>query len=134
MQGNYYGAAPYLISPLAAAEKLGVKVNYGTGPAQGNPTTISWNDSLAAAQNSDIVIYAGGIDNSVESDGMDRNLISWSSGQIDLITEVCSIGKKCIILPMGGGQLDDTPFKNNPNISAIFWGWISRSIRRTGAH
>ena len=122
MQGNYYGVAPYLISPLVAAEKLGVKVNYGYGPSQGNPTTIGWNDSLAAAQNSDIVIYAGGIDNSVESEGMDRSLISWSGGQIDLITKVCSVGKKCILLQMGGGQLDDTPFKNNPNISAILWG------------
>ena len=100
MQGNHYGAAPYLISPLAAAEELGVKVSYGTGPAQGNPTIIGWDDSLAATKNSGIVIYTGGIDNSVESEGIDRNLISWSGGQIDLITDVCSVGKKCILLQM----------------------------------
>lgn len=32
MQGNYYGTAPYLHSPLYALEQLGVTINYAAGP------------------------------------------------------------------------------------------------------
>ena len=111
---------PYLHSPLYAAQEL-FTVNYGAGPDQGNPTTNGWDPALNAANISDIVIYVGGIDISVESEGMDRYSIDWTGGQIDLINQVAAMGKPCILLQMGD-QLDNTPFVNNPNISAILWG------------
>ncbi|MCJ1431805.1 hypothetical protein MMC27_001160 [Xylographa pallens] len=125
LQGNYYGLAPYLHSPLFAAQQLrnstgNVTVNYGSGPTQGNPTTDNWNVPLTAAMESDVVVYLGGIDISVESEGMDRYSINWQGFQIDLINQVCAMGKPCILVSMGD-QLDQTPFINNPNISAILW-------------
>ena len=122
MQGNYYGVAPYLHSPLYAVQQLrGVSANYGSGPTQGNPTTDSWDQPLSAADKSDVIVYFGGIDISVESEGMDRYSINWQGFQIDLINQVCAMGKPCILVQMGD-QLDNTPFINNPNISAILWG------------
>ena len=126
MQGNYYGIAPYLHSPLYAAQQLknstgNITVNYGSGPTQGNPTTDSWNVPLTAAMESDIIVYLGGIDTSVESEGMDRYSINWQGFQIDLINQVCAMGKPCILVSMGD-QLDQTPFISNSNISAILWG------------
>ena len=122
MQGNYYGPAPYLHSPLYAAQQLpNITVLYGTGPGQGNPTTDSWMAPLDAAAAADVVIYASGIDIGVEAEGMDRYNLDWQGGQIDLISQVSAMGKPTILLQMGD-QLDDTPFVNNPNISAIVWG------------
>ncbi|KAL9617661.1 MAG: hypothetical protein Q9160_007578 [Pyrenula sp. 1 TL-2023] len=122
MQGNYEGVARYLHSPLYAAQQLGnITINYGNGPGQGNPTTDGWGAPLSAANNSDVVVYIGGIDNDVEAEGMDRYNIDWLGFQIDIIQQVCAMGKPCILVQMGGGQLDDTPFKNNPNVSAIMW-------------
>ena len=109
-------------SPLYAAQQLGITVNYADGPGQGNPTTNAWDAPLHAAEVSDIVIYAGGIDNSIESEGNDRYSIDWTGGQIDLINQISAMGKPTILLQMGGGQLDDSPFTKNPNISAILWG------------
>ncbi len=112
MQGNYFGQAPYLHSPLYAAQQLGIIINYVSG--QGDPAT--------AVSQSDIIIFAGGIDDSVESEGMDRVSISWTGAQLDMIGQLASYGKPMIVLQMGGGQIDSSPIKNNPNISALIWG------------
>ncbi|KAK0189847.1 glycoside hydrolase superfamily [Armillaria mellea] len=117
MQGNYFGQAPYLHSPLYAAQQLGLTVNYAprVGGQGGVPI-------LTAVNNSDIIIFADGIDDSVESEGMDRVSISWSGTQLDTIGQLVSFGKPMIVLQMGGGQIDSSPIKNNPNISALLWG------------
>ena len=122
MQGNYYGIAPYLHSPLYAAQQIFPIVNYAAGVGgQTDPTTDDWQEALATASESDIIIVADGIDTSVEAEGMDRYLIGWSGGQIDLLQEFAAMGKPIILLQMGD-QLDDTPWLNNPNVSAIIWG------------
>ena len=92
MQGNYYGTPPYLHSPLYAAQQLGLKVNYNQGVGgQGDPTTDDWQSVVADVQNSSVVIFASGIDNSVESEGMDRYTIGWTAAQKDLISYVASM-------------------------------------------
>lgn len=120
MQGNYYGVAPYLHSPLYAAQQLpNVNVLYGGG--FGFPTTGSWQQYLAQANESDIIIVADGIDTSVESEGMDRYTIDWAAGTIDIINQFATLGKPVIVLQMGD-QVDNTPLLTNPNVSAIVWG------------
>ncbi|KAK5238432.1 hypothetical protein LTR47_000175 [Exophiala xenobiotica] len=120
MQGNYYGIAPYLHSPLYAAQQLpNVNVMYGGG--FGVPTTDSWDTLLASAEASDMIIVADGISTADESEGMDRYTIDWPPASIDLIGQFATMGKPVIVLQMGD-QLDNTPLLNNPNISAIVWG------------
>lgn len=122
MQGNYFGVAPYLHSPLYAAQQLGYQVNYAQGPGgQGDPTTDSWLPVWTAANNSDIIIYIGGIDISVEAEGMDRVSIDWTGAQLDIIGELAMYGKPMTVVQMGGGQIDSSPIANNPNISALLW-------------
>jgi xylan 1,4-beta-xylosidase len=83
MQGNYYGVAPYLHTPLYAAQQLNITVNYAAGiGGQGDPTTNHWLPVWDAANKSDIIVYVGGIDNSVESEGNDRYNINWMGDQI----------------------------------------------------
>ena len=123
MQGNYAGIAPYLHSPLYAAQQLNVTINYAQGPGgQGDPTTNNWNPVWDALNKSDIIIYLGGIDNSVELEDRDRTDIAWTGAQLDVIGELALSGKPMLVVQMGGGQIDSSPIKNNPNISALLWG------------
>ncbi|KAK7536545.1 glycoside hydrolase superfamily [Phyllosticta citricarpa] len=121
MQGNYFGTPPYLISPLMAAQEAGLNVSYANGNGQGDPTTGAWSEIWPAAASADVIVYIGGIDNDVESEGMDRVTIGWSGPQLDLITRLASQGKPTIVVAMGGGQIDSAPLVANPNISAILW-------------
>ncbi|ORY05689.1 glycoside hydrolase superfamily [Clohesyomyces aquaticus] len=121
--GNYAGVATYLHSPLWAAQQLNITVNYAQGPGgQGDPTTGSWLNIWPAAEASDVIVYIGGIDNSVESEGMDRVSLTWTGAQLDVIGQLAQQGKPMVVVQMGGGQIDSSPIINNPNISALVWG------------
>ena len=123
MQGNYEGVAPYLHSPYYAANQTGATVFLANQPGgQGDPTTDNWRQISSAVNQSDVLIYLGGIDNSVEEEGHDRNYISWTGAQLDVIESLGQTGKPVIVVQMGGGQIDSSPISNNPNISALLWG------------
>ncbi|KAI1620248.1 beta-glucosidase [Exophiala viscosa] len=120
MQGNYFGIAPYLHSPLYALQQL-PNVTVQEAGGFGFPTTGSWETILAQANESDIIIVADGIDTSVESESMDRYTLDWAAGTLDLINQFATLGKPLIVLQMGD-QLDNTPLLTNPNVDAIVWG------------
>jgi beta-D-xylosidase 4 len=120
MQGNYFGVAPYLHSPLYALQQLpNVDVQYGGGFSV--PVTGGWPQLLEAAEASDVVIIADGISTADESEGMDRYTIDWPPASLDIIGEIAAMGKPVIVLQMGD-QLDNTPLLTNPNVSALVWG------------
>ncbi|KAF2669569.1 glycoside hydrolase [Microthyrium microscopicum] len=107
MQGNYKGTAPFLTSPLAAAQNLSATVTYASTPE--------------AAKDADVIIYIGGIDNHIEAEDLDRNSISWNASQLSTISTLSSYGKKMLVVQMGGGQVDSSAIKANANISALIW-------------
>ncbi|KAI1619185.1 xylan 1,4-beta-xylosidase Talaromyces emersonii [Exophiala viscosa] len=122
MLGNYYGVAPYIISPLQAAQDTGLEVNFALGTNISTTSTEDFSGAIAAANASDVVIYMGGIDNTLEEEALDRENITWPGNQLDLIAELATMGKPVVVLQMGGGQVDSSTLKNNPNISALVWG------------
>lgn len=122
MQGNYYGVAPYLHGPYYAANQTGANVTMVNQPGGGklNPTTDNLKPLWTAAEENDIIIYVGGIDNDVEAEDKDRHDIVWSGNQIDIIERLAEYGKPMIVVQMGT-MLDDSPIVKNPNISAVLW-------------
>jgi len=70
----------------------------------------------------DVIVFAGGIDDSIETEAMDRLDISWPPNQLALIQELAGLGKPLIVLQFGGGQVDGTWLKNNASVNAILWG------------
>jgi beta-D-xylosidase 4 len=122
MLGNYFTTAPYTISPLGAFKASGRTVNYalGTGISSNNETFFD--EALAAARKSDVIVFAGGIDNTVESEALDRENITWPGNQLDLIDRLSKLGKPVVVLQMGGGQVDSTVLKENDNVNSIIWG------------
>ncbi|KAJ5146705.1 uncharacterized protein N7443_001690 [Penicillium atrosanguineum] len=122
MQGNYYGDAPYLISPLAALQASSLEVNYAFGTNISSESTTDFAKAIAAAKKSDAIIFAGGIDNTVEAEGMDRSNITWPGNQLQLIKKLSELGKPVIVLQMGGGQVDSSSLQTNKNVNALVWG------------
>jgi beta-D-xylosidase 4 len=131
MQGNYYGTAPFLISPLMGAMAAGYEVTFVEGTSILDTSTDGFASAIAAARAADVVVYAGGIDESVEAEGLDRTTIVWPGVQLDLIKELAGVGKPFIVLQFGAGQVDDswllasksvcTYFKPMSSISHIFF-------------
>ncbi|KAJ5379806.1 glycoside hydrolase superfamily, partial [Penicillium cataractarum] len=129
MQGDYSGNAPFIISPLEAFESHhGWKVNYAMGTTINNQTATGFESALAAAEKSDLIIYLGGIDNSMESETLDRTSLTWPQNQLDLITSLSKLSKPMIVVQFGGGQVDDSFLLKNKGIQALIWaGYPSQS-------
>lgn len=121
MQGNYYDAPPYFISPLAALEASNLTVNFALGTLINSNSTANFSAALAAASKSDAIIFAGGIDNTIEAEGIDRENITWPGNQLELIAELAGCGKPLVVLQMGAGQVDGTSLKANDNVNSIIW-------------
>ena len=122
LQGNYFGVPPYLISPLAAAQASTLDVNYAFGTNISENSTQHFAGALSAASKSDVIIFAGGIDNTVEAEGQDRMNITWPGNQLDLIGQLANVGKPLVVLQMGGGQIDSSSLKSNPKVNSLVWG------------
>jgi beta-D-xylosidase 4 len=128
LQGDYSGTPPYLISPLQAFEGYGWKVNYAEGTAINNQSTAGFSSALTAAENSDLVIYLGGIDNSLEAETLDRTSLTWPGNQLDLITSLSKLHKPMVVIQFGGGQVDDSALLENVGIQSLIWaGYPSQS-------
>ncbi|KAL4736610.1 Exo-1,4-beta-xylosidase xlnD [Aspergillus similis] len=122
LQGNYFGPAPYLISPLTALRDSGLDVHYALGTNLTSHSTSGFEEALAAAKQADAIIFAGGIDNTIEAEAMDRQNITWPGNQLDLIHQLSELGKPLVVLQMGGGQVDSSSLKDNDNVNALIWG------------
>ncbi|ESZ91881.1 glycoside hydrolase family 3 protein [Sclerotinia borealis F-4128] len=120
MQGNYYGRASYLNSPLIAAQNAGFKVTYIQGADIDSSNTTQFGAAVAAAQKSDVVIYVGGIDNSIEEEGKDRTTITWPSTQLSLINQLANLSTPLIISQMGC-MIDSSTLLSNPGVNAMIW-------------
>jgi beta-D-xylosidase 4 len=70
MQGNYAGIAPYLHSPLFAAQQAGFSVAYAQGSDIYSDNTTGFTAALGIAKEADAIVYLGGIDDSVEAESM----------------------------------------------------------------
>nr|A1CCL9.2 RecName: Full=Probable exo-1,4-beta-xylosidase bxlB; AltName: Full=1,4-beta-D-xylan xylohydrolase bxlB; AltName: Full=Beta-xylosidase bxlB; AltName: Full=Xylobiase bxlB; Flags: Precursor [Aspergillus clavatus NRRL 1] len=121
MQGNYQGPPKYIRTLEWAATQHGYQVQYSPGTAINNSSTAGFAAALAAAKDADVVLYAGGIDNTIESETLDRTTITWPGNQLSLISELSNLHKPLIVIQFGGGQVDDTPLLTNPHVNALLW-------------
>ena len=134
MQGNYFGTAPFLISPIAGISKY-AKTVYSDGV-----------DTEAAAKlvaEADAVVLVVGLlsdcslegkrapgaacalGKSDEAEGHDRTSLLLPGNQDALIADVASAASKkkipVALVVMSGGQLDISEHEANPHVGAIVW-------------
>ncbi len=70
MRGSYYGVAPYLHSPIYAAQQAGFSVAYAQGTDINSDNTTGFAAALAIAKVADAIVYLGGIDDFVEAESI----------------------------------------------------------------
>lgn len=117
MLGNYFGSPPVYRNPLWAAQNLGLQVNYATAPASG---TGNYSAAIQAAQESDVIVYFGGIDTTFETEEKDRTTVAWPEIQRTLLRELSALGKKIIVVQLGT-SIDNTPLLVNEKVNSILW-------------
>lgn len=122
LQGNYYGTAPYLVSPYEGFGKL-TTVNYEQGCDISGSSTSGFDAAVGAAKQSDAVVMVMGLDESQESEGHDRTILTLPGVQEQLITTVAqaAAGKPVVVVLLGGGMVDMSFAKTSDAISAIMW-------------
>ena len=57
--------------------------------------------ALSVASSADYIVYCGGIDTSIEVEGLDRTNITWPQKQLDLIGQLAAL-KKPLVVQFGG--------------------------------
>ena len=139
--------ALYEITPLAGIEKraaqLGIEVDYAPGyknfpgrrwgpaPAVQNPLEASAIDEPAdpflmaeaceAAANADLVIFFGGTNKSIETEGSDRKNIDLPCGQNELVKALKQVNPNLVTVLISGGPTDLRELE--PVSPAIVQGW-----------
>ena len=125
LTGNYYGQAPFLISP---AKGIG---EYSTVTSMDGSDT---NKAVAAVKGQDAVILVIGLQSEGakkseggedEAEGHDRSSLLLPDNQDDFVSKVSSAAAEekipVVAVVMGGGPLDISAIKANKNIQAIMW-------------
>jgi len=126
--GNYAGRACFMNTPRNSLKTLGLTVNYAQGCAVNSTSTSGFSDALKAAQNSDFIVYVGGIDGSIEAEAMDRNSIDLPGQQSALIAQLSAVGKPLIVVLMNGGSVDVRREFASSKVNAMIWaGYPSQS-------
>jgi len=122
MQGDYSGTPKYIRSPLFAFNNYSPwDVTYAMGTDIKTNSTEGFPAALAAAKDADLIIYLGGIDNTIEAETLDRTTLTWPGNQLNLVSELSQLWKPIIVVQFGGGQLDDTALLNNSQVKALIW-------------
>jgi len=121
MQGNYYGTAPYLISPVA-----GIGAYTKTETCDGSDVDAA----VAMAEAAKAVVLVVGLTSegaqpADEAEGHDRTSLVMPYKQDDLVARVAAAaaakGVPVVMVVMSGGPVDLTAAKADPNVGAIIW-------------
>lgn len=121
MQGNYYGNAPYLITPRQGLAKYAT-VTYVKGCDIASTSTTGFTDAINAAKAADATVIVVGLDQSQESEGRDRTIVTFPGQQNNFTAQVAAGAKGPVVLVvMSGSSVDLTPYVNSINIDAIIW-------------
>lgn len=145
LKGNYYGTASEYITNLSGLRRLvgeNVRIHYAEGChiyhkrqescVLTNGEKIS--EAVTAAEHADIVILYMGLDERVEGEEThasnvygsgDRDTLTLPGLQIQLIEEVCAVGKPVILVINSGSAVDLRFADEHPNIKAILQAWYS---------
>jgi beta-glucosidase-like glycosyl hydrolase len=121
LQGNYYGNAPYLITPRAGLATYAT-VNYTQGCSMSGTSTSGIDAAVTAAKNADATVIVVGLDQSQEAEGHDRTSIAFPGVQSSLLSQV-SAGARgpVIVVLMSGSSVDISALVSSPDVDAILW-------------
>ncbi|CAF2121148.1 unnamed protein product [Rotaria magnacalcarata] len=126
MQVNYYGKAPYLIDPITAFKSLianrSIDIESVAGCQISGNNTSDFSSVIQLAQQADVVIFFGGINQLVEAESRDRNEITLPAIQLTLLQELEKVVRSPIhVVIMSGSGLDLSYIRDSTNFSSLIW-------------
>ena len=133
MQGNYNGHAPYLIDPVTAFRNLtqsySVNVSFAHGCSINAVDESGFAEAIELAASSDVVIFFGGIDQSIEREGQDRVNITLPNVQLKLLQQIEKASHSPIhVVMMSGGGLDLSYVRDSSTSGSLLWmGYAGQS-------
>jgi beta-glucosidase-like glycosyl hydrolase len=125
MQANYFGVAPFLVSPLQGIAAFAPAVAYAPGCLDvlcANSTGFA--DALDAVKDAEVIVIAVGLSLLVEREAMDRVNITLPGLQPELIDAVLAAaapGASVVLVVMCGGSVDLSAQLADPRVGAILW-------------
>jgi len=98
-------------------------VQYTQGCTIAGNSKAEFGQACKLATVADATVMVMGLDQSQESEGNDRTIVSFPGVQADFIanTASCANGKPVVLVMMNGGPVDISAQAANSQISAIFW-------------
>eukprot|EP00898_Chlorokybus_atmophyticus_P003501 jgi/Chlat1/4151/Chrsp27S04230 len=121
MQGNYYGRAPFLTTPVLGLREY-AKVVYEKGCDINSQDREGFAAAIQAAAQTDVTVLVMGLDQSEERETVDRTHLRLPGVQHELIDQVAAAAKGVVILViMAGSSIDVSASKHSNNVSAILW-------------
>ncbi|CAF0928516.1 unnamed protein product [Rotaria sordida] len=126
MQGNYYGTPPFLIDPITGFQEVtknySIDISFAYGCKISDDDESGFAEAIELAYTSDVVIFFGGIDQSIEAEGHDRESIALPTVQLTLIQQlekiVCS---PLHVVIMSGSGLDLSYIRDSSESDSLIW-------------
>ena len=126
MQGNYFGTAPFLKSPLSGIQKYITQISYENG------SNVNKAETFAKAADAVILVVGltsegGGNESGDEAEGHDRTTLILPRNQNAYISGVAqsvkedNVNTPVVLVLMNGGPVDVSQFRDSNNIDAIVW-------------
>eukprot|EP00937_MAST-01D_sp_MAST-1D-sp2_P000610 g610.t1 len=129
MQGNYFGDAPFLVTPADGIANYSIAV---TSACDDEKDTCDDKDVAAAAKNAaaaDATVIVTGLTSegaddggADEAEGHDRSSLLLPGNQNDVVSAVAKAAKGPVVLViMSGGPVDVSQFRDSADVDAIVW-------------
>jgi beta-D-xylosidase 4 len=119
MEGNYFGAAPFVVTPVQGAITAGFDVRSAHGTDVSGTSDAGFAEAIEIVGSSDVAIFVGGIDHTIEDEGKDRLTLTWPGNQLELVKQLAALGKPVIVVQFGGGQIDDTELLTSDSVRPV---------------
>ena len=125
LQSNYFGMAPYIITPLDGVREYAAGAGYAPGCLSVLcPNTSGFAAATSLASSADVVLLFVGLDLTVEREGQDRVNISLPGLQSQLIAAVLSAAPSTstvVLILLSGGCVDISQQLGDTRVGAILW-------------
>ena len=107
----YHAYTDYLVQPLQGVEAYvagsGVEVVYARGCERYGSDQSGFKQAMAMANGSDVIVFVGGLDYSVEEEDTDRGDLQLPTVQQQLLTQLATLNTPIVTVLLHGGALSD---------------------------
>ena len=125
MQSNYYGQAPYLIDPITGFRSItrgSIDVQFAYGCAISGMNQSGFAAAIDLAHQSDVVIFFGGLDQSIGEEGHDRTTIDLPAIQLTLLKQLeQAVHARLHVVIMSGNGVDLSYIRDSSAYGSLIW-------------